>query len=175
MLAGLSAFEYGTMERGADMNSDWTFRWWDLAALVMALAAAVFVVQFSLGKPAPAEKFTPATLTVRVISLQPELAALFKPGDALRDLRGEPVGRILAIQRFGAAGFLNNLLQEKSDWLFTIRMEGPLRLTRDMPGFPREPGVAKAGNWCLISTDQAEMSGLIVGVQPVSRIPAGNK
>jgi|GEM_PF-5543159 len=150
------------------MKLDWTWRWWDVAAVACSLAAAVWVVQYSLSHQTVAEKFEgPAIIKVRVADPLPELAGQISQGDVLRNPAGGRVGTILRAERIQGegGGLLANMIQAKADLVITVNVEGKLRLTRDLDGFPREPGSLKAGNWVLLATDRVELSGLIIAVE----------
>ncbi len=154
------------------MKSDWTLRWWDLIALFLALGAAGLIVQYAVsrGTIATAQYSGPAIVVVCVPRPMPELAAAINPGDHLLNSQGEKVAEVLSLQKVLSAGVNEQTgFFGKEDLLITLKVEGPLRLVRDLPGFPREPCGLKAGAWCLISTAKVELSGIVVKVEKTSQ------
>ncbi len=154
------------------MKSDWSLRWWDLIALFLALGAAGLIVQYAVsrGTIATAQYSGPAVAVVCVPRPMPELAAAIIPGDEVLNTQGEKVAEVLSIQKVLSSGENERIgFSGKEDLLITLRVEGTLRLVRDLPGFPREPCGLKAGAWCLISTSKVELSGIVVKVEKTSQ------
>lgn len=156
------------------MKIDWSFRWWDLVALVGAVIAAVLVVQLAVmksGTETLAERS--AVVVVRVPQPLPELVNQLSNGDPLLSSTGEQVAEIFSVQPVVKADETNLSvpLFGKQDLLITLRVNGALRLVRDMPGFPKEPAPLKSGVWCLISTPKVELSGLVVKVSNLVKKP----
>ncbi len=154
------------------MKSDWSLRWWDLIALFLTLGAAGLIVQYAVsrGTIATAQYSGPAVAVVCVPRPMPELAAAIIPGDEVLNTQGEKVAEVLSIQKVLSSGENERIgFSGKEDLLITLRVEGPLRLVRDLPGFPREPCGLKAGAWCLISTSKVELSGIVVKVEKTSQ------
>jgi len=150
------------------MKSDWTFRWWDVIALTIALGAAVMVVQYAISRGTTATDFKGVALVeVRIPKPLPELVALLAPGDILLNRQGEKVGEILSIQPVTAidSPMINLPLAGRQDLRLRLRVQGALRLVRDCPGFPREPMGLKAGAWCLLVTRKVELSGMVTKVE----------
>ncbi|MCK5219040.1 hypothetical protein KAR10_05925 [bacterium] len=150
------------------MKSDWTLRWWDLIALFLALGVAALIVQYAVSRGTidTAQYSGPAMVVVCVPRPMPELAAVVIPGDKVINSRGEKVAEVLSVQSVLSAGENKSVIfPGKEDLLITLRVEGALRLVRDLPGFPREPCGLKAGAWCLVSTPKVELSGIVVKVE----------
>lgn len=150
------------------MKSDWTLRWWDVIALFLALGTAALIVQYAVsrGTIATAQYSGPAIAVVCVPRPMPELAAKVVPGDEVINTQGEKVAEIISVKNVLSAGESKKVIfPGKEDLLITLRVEGSLRLVRDLPGFPREPCGLRAGAWCLITTPKVELSGIVVKVE----------
>jgi hypothetical protein len=153
------------------MKSDWMVRWWDLVFVGLIVAAATLLVQYSIdhgGRPMVRDR--PLVVEVRVSRPLPGTLEQMAPGDAVLDNRGQKAGRLLSLRFVPAASLeVPGTMGGKQDALLRVLLEGDIPAVRDTPGFSRMPAGLKAGVWCLIATDKAEVSGLIQKVETVER------
>lgn len=136
----------------------------DWLALLLTIIAAVLVIQYSLARGGrPVFYNRPLEVSVRLPRPIPAVMERVSPGDAILDSSGRRVGRILSLQWVAPMG-----QYEKGHWsgdqdvLLELVLEGEIPLVRDQPGFTRSPGNLKVGAWCLVTTAQVELSGLVV-------------
>jgi hypothetical protein len=92
------------------------------------------------------------------------------PGDAVLDNRGQKVGRILSVLCVPPASLeVPGTMGGKQDALMRVLLEGDIPAVRDSPGFSRMPASLKAGVWCLIATDKAEVTGFVQKTETVEK------
>lgn len=152
------------------MKNDWSIRWWDILALAAAVIIAVVVVQYAVVRSgSEGTKVNPSIVALRVPQPLPELVSQLAIGDPILNFKNEKVAEIFSVQPIAKIDDekLPVPLFGKQDLLVTLRVYGNLRLIRDLPGFPKEPAQLKAGVWCLMSTPNVELSGMVVKVKPL--------
>jgi hypothetical protein len=153
------------------MKTDWMVRWWDLVFVGLTVAAATLLVQYSIGRGGHlVVRDRPLLIEARVSRPLPEILAQMAPGDAVLDNRGQKAGRILSVRFLPpASSEVPGTMGGKQDALLRLLLESDIPAVRDTQGFSRMPAGLKAGVWCLIATDKAEVSGLVQKIETVER------
>lgn len=152
------------------MKHDWTIRWWDILALLLALGASVLTVQYSIMRSgAEGMPVKPGLVTIRVPNPLAAIKQQIKTGDSVINSKNEKVAEIVAIgdvkQNISAPV---SLPFSPQDVIITLQVNGNLRLMRNLEGFFKEPAGLKAGVWCLISTPKLDISGMVINVSPIA-------
>lgn len=150
-----------------------SINWWDALAVITAAMLAWLVVVYAVQTNQVALEITePMRVTVRLPNPLPAVIEHINPGDQVLNRQGKPVARIIKktpVQADQSAHASGSIFTQQ-DWLITLAVHGPLRLKRDHPGFPLEPGPLKVGVWCLLTTEQVDCSAMIIAVNPLDTL-----